>query len=664
VQRLTLNRRPLFVRRGRLLLAACGISLTVFFCILSINPPSFLSQLDNRFFDGMIADESPPQWEMLPVVVSLDDESLARFGRWPWPRALVARLLASIAEMKPAAVGIDAVFAEPEESTLGHDTPASPVRLSAGDRALATALASGPNVLGFGFTFSPAGPAPAGNEPLHPLNIVSLMKEGADDPRGRLWHATGAIGSLPDFEHCVTASGFINSAVEQDGILRRMPLIIERDGRIYPSLALATVLRKEKGYEAVLASDWTGGSILKIGGMRIPLDERGCLRLRFRGWQSRIRPISAAELLQGKVAADALRGRVVFVGATAIGMSETVATPLRGTIAGVQVHGIAAENILNGDFARPASWLYRLLAVLVLGIFSTLVCMRLPLVSGTLVTGCAALAAWQGSVWLYRDDGLLLSPLLPLFALIVNFSLATIVRSLFMERSARRQTQDLAVTRDFIMTSLASLAEIRDTETGAHILRTQRYLLILCRELSRHPRFKPLLNEETIELIAKLAPLHDIGKVGLPDHLLRKTTGFTAEEYEEVKKHALYGRNAIARAESRAGTCNDEMLGYAKDIAYYHHERWDGTGYPEGLKGEQIPWSARLMALADAYDAMVSKRIYKEPIPHEAAVCIIIEGKGTMFDPDVVEAFLRVEDQWRRIAVELDDSAEIEVALD
>jgi putative two-component system response regulator len=237
----------------------------------------------------------------------------------------------------------------------------------------------------------------------------------------------------------------------------------------------------------------------------------------------------------------------------------------------------------------------------------------------------------------------------------------TLIRTFFVERRAQHQQRELARTRDFIMSSLASLAEIRDTETGAHILRTQRYLFILCRELSRHPRFQPLLSQEKIELISKLAPLHDIGKVGLPDHLLRKTTGFTAEEYEEVKKHALYGRNAIAKAESRVGAYDDELLQYAKDIAYSHHERWDGTGYPEGLRGEQIPWAARLMALADAYDAMVSRRIYKEPIPHEAAVRIIIEGRGTLFDPDVVDAFLKVEGQWRQISRDLVDSADVEV---
>ena len=436
-----------------------------------------------------------------------------------------------------------------------------------------------------------------------------------------------------------------------------MPVLIEQGGKVYPSLALATALRTVGGAEAVLESTWSGESTLKIGGRRIPLDERGRLLLRYRGWHGNSKPLSAAALLEGRIPVNALKGRVVFVGATATGMGESVATPVNSVLSGVQVHAIAAENMLQGDFARPAPWIYRFFAVLALGLAATITCAGLPVMRGALLLGSAAFGAWQGSVWLFQANGLFLSPVLPIAALLANFSLLTLIRSFFVERRAERQTHDLARTRDFIMSSLASLAEIRDTETGAHIMRTERYLLILCQELSRNPRYQSLLNQETIELISKLAPLHDIGKVGLPDHLLRKTTGFTSEEYEAVKKHVVYGRDAIAKAELRVGLDNDRMLQYAKDMAYSHHERWDGTGYPEGLHGEQIPWAGRLMALADAYDAMVSRRIYKDPIPHEEAVRFISAGRGTLFDPDVVDAFLKVEAEWRQISCNLADPA-------
>jgi HD-GYP domain-containing protein (c-di-GMP phosphodiesterase class II) len=654
------SRRPL-LRSGRSLILASGFILTLALCAASLVRPAFLAHLDGRFFDGLISGDLPPSGYSGPVVVALDDESLARFGRWPWPRALVARLLARIAAQHPASVGIDAIFAEWELPTETENSPGTANNLSAGDTALAKALASGPFVLGFELTFAPKADRSHVERLLHPLNIVSVAENGTVHPRKRLWQATGAVASLLEFSRSVSAAGFVNAAIEQDGVLRRLPVLIKQGEKVYPSLALATVLRGLAVSEAVLASTWNGDCSLQIGDRRIPLDDRGRLLLRYRGWHGTTKPLSAWELLEGRVPPGALQGRVVFVGATATGMGEAVVTPVNSLLSGVQVHAIAAENILRGDFARTCPRVYRLLATLALGALATLVCVALPVMRGALLLGVTAIGAWQGSVWLYQASGLFLSPVVPVLALLANFSLLSLIRSFFVEKRGQRQTRDLATTREFIMTSLAALTEIRDTETGAHIMRTQRYLLIICRELSRYPRFQPLLDQDTIELISKLAPLHDIGKVGLPDHLLHKTSVFTAEEYEEVKKHTAFGRDAIAKAESRAGVHDDELLQFAKDMAYSHHERWDGSGYPEGLRGEQIPWPGRIMAIADAYDAMISRRVYKEPIPHESAVRIIIEGRGILFDPDVVDAFVKVEDQWWKIACDLVDADDREV---
>jgi adenylate cyclase len=647
--------RQVIKRRGRLLLMACGCTVTIALGCLSLYRPALLAHLDGRFFDGLLTAEIHPSGSTDPAVVAVDDDSLARFGRWPWPRSLTARLLSRIAEQDPVSVGIDVILAEREQPFAGGYHPAAAGPLSAGDQALADTLARGPFVLGYELTFSPHPAATNGAPPHHPLHLVTRGENGAADPRLRLWQATGVVSSLPEFSRSVANSGFLNAAVEQDGILRRLPVLIRQGGHVYPSLALATVLRTVGETDAVLSSTWWGERWLKIGTRRIPLDDRGRLLLRYRSWHGVTKPLSAADLLEGKLPPGTLRGRVVFIGGTATGMGEAVATPTNALLSGVQLHAVVAENILRGDHARPAPWPYRLLAVLVPGFAATLLCIGLPIAAGTLVVGGSSIGVWQGSVWLFHGTGLFLSPVLPVIGLLANFSLLTLIRSFFGEAKVKRQTRDLAMTRDFIMTSLASLAEIRDTETGAHIMRTERYLYILCQELSRHPRFQPLLDRDTIELIAKLAPLHDIGKVGLPDHLLRKTGWFTDEEYEEVKKHVVYGRDAIVNAQSRVESYNHELLQYAKDMAYFHHERWDGTGYPEGLRGEEIPWPARLMALADAYDAIVSRRVYKEPVPHAEAVRIIRAGSGSLFDPAVVDAFLNVESQWRQIAIELAD---------
>ena len=663
--RLTINsrrshndRRPA-ARSGRSLILGAGCLLTLLLCALSLLRPAFIANLDGRFFDQLIPDDPPPKGYQSPVVVALDDESLARYGRWPWPRTLVAELLTRIAAQHPASVGIDVIFAERERPNSA--LPGNASGLSAGDLALAKALAQGPFVLGYEMTFAPKPEHAATHERLlHPLNLAELSGKGTTHPGSAFWQATGGVASRSEFSRRVALSGFVNAAMEQDGVLRRMPVLIKLDGRVYPSLALATVLRRRALPEAILGSTWYGDSFLQIGDRRIPLDDRGRLLLRYRGWHGGAKPISAAALLEGRVAPGALQGRLVLVGATATGMGETVTTPVKvsSLLSGVQVHAIAAENMAAGDFARNAPWVFRLLATLFLGALATLLCAFLPVLSGAFWLGLAGAAAWLGSCWLFRSQGLFLAPVLPVLALLTNFSLLSPIRLFFGEARDRRQTRDLAGTREFIMTSLAALTEIRDTETGAHIMRTQRYLLILCRELSRYPRFRQLLDPDTIELLAKLAPLHDIGKVGLPDHLLHKTSAFTAEEYEEVKKHAGYGRDTIVKAEARAGIRDDQLLRYAKDLAYSHHERWDGSGYPEGLRGEEIPWVGRIMAVADTYDALISRRVYKEPIPHDKAVSIIMQAKGKLFDPDVVDAFSKVESQWWQIACELTDPVE------
>ena len=201
------------------------------------------------------------------------------------------------------------------------------------------------------------------------------------------------------------------------------------------------------------------------------------------------------------------------------------------------------------------------------------------------------------------------------------------------------------------MRALASLAEARDDETGNHILRTQNYLKILAEELVRHGKHTDILSPETIEVYTKAAPLHDIGKVGIPDHVLYKPGKLTPEEWEIMKTHARIGADAIRRA---IGHEEDKeavaFLYVAMDIAGYHHERWDGTGYPKGLAANDIPLAARLMALADVFDALISRRVYKSAYSMDVTLKIINDGRGTHFDPDIVDAFNRRLDDFQDIA--------------
>ncbi len=218
-----------------------------------------------------------------------------------------------------------------------------------------------------------------------------------------------------------------------------------------------------------------------------------------------------------------------------------------------------------------------------------------------------------------------------------------------LESLVQDRTRKLAKMQDAIIMAMASLAETRDNETGNHIRRTQNYVAALARQLRHLPRFATELTEENIELLYKSAPLHDIGKVGIPDNILLKPGKLDVEEFEIMKKHTTYGRETILSLERYLGESN-EFLRFARAITYSHQEKWDGSGYPENLSGDSIPISARLMAVADVYDALISKRVYKPAFPHQEAIDIMRKGRGSHFDPDILDVFLRISDEFNEIA--------------
>jgi len=230
-------------------------------------------------------------------------------------------------------------------------------------------------------------------------------------------------------------------------------------------------------------------------------------------------------------------------------------------------------------------------------------------------------------------------------------------KAAYLESEVIKRTKELAAIQDVTILVMASLAETRDNDTGNHIRRTQHYMLLLANHLKYHDRFRSFLSDKTIAMLFKSAPLHDIGKVGIPDRILLKPGRFEQQEFSIMKTHCKLGRDAIQHAEDQLGLKVD-FLKLAKEIAYGHQEKWDGSGYPEGLAGDHIPISARLMAVADVYDALISRRVYKEGMSHEKAVAIIAEGRGSHFDPDVVDAFMALTEQFREVAIRFTDSDE------
>lgn len=224
----------------------------------------------------------------------------------------------------------------------------------------------------------------------------------------------------------------------------------------------------------------------------------------------------------------------------------------------------------------------------------------------------------------------------------------------YLEEEIKRRMEEIESIQDVTIAAMAALAETRDNETGTHIQRTQLFVRELALELKNNELFKDYLTEENIRLIVKSTPLHDIGKVGIPDNILLKPGRLTEEEFEIMKNHAAIGKESIEKAES---LLNKPMtfFKFAKDIIYYHHEKWDGSGYPEKLSDNNIPLAARIMAVADVYDALVTKRVYKDAFSHEMAVNIIKKDSGTHFDPIIVEAFLKLEKKFSAISDKVRD---------
>jgi putative two-component system response regulator len=230
----------------------------------------------------------------------------------------------------------------------------------------------------------------------------------------------------------------------------------------------------------------------------------------------------------------------------------------------------------------------------------------------------------------------------------------------WLEREVARRTNENALIRDLSLSALACLAEVRDIETGHHILRTQSFVELLAHHLAGHPDYREALAGERLEIIVRSAPLHDIGKVGIPDSILLKPGRLTSAEFEIMKKHPVIGADAITRAMAQAANSRSgdgalpggafAFMETAREIALSHHEKWAGSGYPAGLQGRQIPVSARLMALADVFDALSSRRVYKEPLAPEDVTRIIVAERGRHFDPVIVDAFLELRPAFAEVA--------------
>ncbi len=429
--------------------------------------------------------------------------------------------------------------------------------------------------------------------------------------------------------------------------------------RFSPSLALATAMTSLGVGRATIEADALGPAI-RFGDRRVPIDAEGFATLRFAGGPSTYPSISAVDVLAGRFQAADLAGKVVYIGSSAVGLNDVHDTAVDARFPGLKIHAVATADLLgDGAIARPpwaplASLVVAVAAAFVVAALFAFVGAVPKVVVGSVATAAVAALA---SVPPFAAQGAFVGPAAPLATVALSFVLFSVARFAIEKRRAARWLRQLQNARQVTIESMASVAETRDPETGAHIKRTQHYVKAIALEMRRAGLHVETLNDDYVELLFLSAPLHDIGKVGVPDHILLKPGRLTPDEFEIMKQHAEFGRRIILSSAKHID--GDNFLVIAAEIAATHHERWDGGGYPLGLAGDAIPLSGRIMACADIYDALISRRCYKEPFSHALATSMMREARGTIFDPAVLDAFFRIEATIRTIAATYGDETEV-----
>ena len=656
-------------------LYAVGLVLTLLLAVLSLWQPLALRKADLALYDLMLAARAQPPQSDAVVLVGVDEDSLTTFGQWPWPRYRLALLVEQLQRLGATVVALDVLMPEPDRSSPDviarerqRDLQGLPPLIAdfgadSNSQRLAQAIRSVPTVLGSYLQFGPIGQtsmAPSSQPMPLPAGVVlSHNVQGA-----LFWpQPHSAIRSLPLLTQAAAAEGFTNALQDVDGKLRRVPLLLPRpDGSGYqPSLALSALLLSSTARQLHLEANPTEAR-LHWNGRQIPLDRGGNLMLDWRSQPPAY--VSARAVLQGTVAPESLRGKIVLVGTWALGLGDLHLPPSGAAVHGLMFHATVIDNLLTGHLiARPA-WALgaELLALLLAGVLCTWWLARAGVLGSVLLVLLGTSGVYAGAQALLVQQGLHLSPLLPMLALVLISVFLNLLKYGVAAHKLRLRTRDLMEAQDEIIISLSVLAEARDKETGGHILRTQRYVKVLARELATTPGYRHLMPSD-IELLTKSAPLHDIGKVGIPDSILKKPGKLTPEEFAIMQTHPLIGARALERIMAGSGRPDKQsFLNYAREMVEAHHERWDGTGYPHGLVGRAIPLAGRLMALADVYDALVSRRVYKEGFAHAQVRQMITEQSGRQFDPDVVAAFVAQEEEFVRIAHELADPPEEQAA--
>jgi adenylate cyclase len=396
--------------------------------VLAVFRPPFLTRLDNSVYDILLRSTHTKGPGQSVAIVDVDDRSLSTIGQWPWRRDVVGRLITRLRNAGASVIAVDIIFAESDRYGQPGDSEEHSTGEAATtpDAALVDALRDGRVILGYGLTFD-APPHPQRPCVLHPIGIA-IVQPSDDTKYEPLFHATSAVCNLPALAEAAAASGFLNAAPDPDGILARA--FGAADGRVYPSLALAAVAAATGARDIELRIAHVNASMLTIDKRTVPIDGKGNLLLRYRGKKRTFPYYSAADVLTDQIPVGALRGKIVFVGTTALGTREVVATPLDTLFAGVEVQATVADNLLEQDFIRRSALGTTLetLVVLVLGASMAALVAEIGITSGLIGAAASVAAFWWGTVWLLSARGLFISPLTPTTGVLAALAVMTLAK--------------------------------------------------------------------------------------------------------------------------------------------------------------------------------------------------------------------------------------------
>jgi adenylate cyclase len=428
---------------GKVLIFSCGVMFSVIVALLYIRQPLLLQFVDEKIYDVLLTQTSEPKTSGVPVICDLDERSLAEYGQWPWPRYRVALLLAKLRQAGALAVGLDIVFAEPDntspqvlQSQLKRDLQVDvgftglPAQLMDNDLVLGSVLGSGPYVLGYYFNFK--SDADASKEcRLHPASAAVKREPGANTLDSYLLRAPAVVCNIPALSESAPASGFFNADPDRDGVLRRVPLLINyKENQIYPSLALATLMQATGLNQVLLKVEAGGLESFRLGDTVIPVDHGARLLLKYRGPGGSFPYISAAKVLGDRLRPDELKGKIVFVGTSAAGLKDIRTTPFDQNYPGVEAHATVVDNILMNDFIQRPVWAFGMefLLIIVVGVLTTGLLTWASAALSVLPVALSAAGLWFGAVYMLKENGFYVSPEYPMLLLVGNFTLLTLIK--------------------------------------------------------------------------------------------------------------------------------------------------------------------------------------------------------------------------------------------